>query len=305
LQVCYLISAKFDYDGLIAPDAGPSFANDYGWPTRTLAGVRDMSPEIAIVDPRFPAEEIPELHASIRESSTVFVLRVCDPFWEYTRGHCWYRFVSEMLDHPRFHVMLTYQPAEVTALLATRARRSQFVFAPYVYRPDHELPIDHANRSRKLLLSGASSRSVYPLRAQIRRVASFWPWLRLSSTSLPHPGYLKGPNLLHSVIGRAYIARLAAFRFAAVCSSRCRLEFLKYREFAYAGVVPVGDMPATLLDCPDDAWIPWRPNFVALTQKIRTMSDSTERAQNFRRFMRGRRHVDDMRAWVAEQLSRL
>jgi hypothetical protein len=32
-----------------------------------------------------------------------------------------------MLDHPRVHLMLAYQPAEITALLATRARKSQFV----------------------------------------------------------------------------------------------------------------------------------------------------------------------------------
>ena len=49
----------------------------------------------------------------------------------------------------------------------------------------------------------------------------------------------------------------------------------------------------------------WRRNFLALAQQMRTMSDTSERAQNFRRFMRARRDVDDMRAWVAEQLARL
>jgi hypothetical protein len=302
-----VLSAKFDYNRLIAEDAGPSFADDYGWRATTLAGLRDTPCEIAIVDHRFCFEEIPELRTSINRGLTIFVLRLVDPFWEYAQDHWWYRFVSEVLDQPRCHVMLSYQPAEITALFFARARRSQFVFAPYVYRPERERSIDHENRSRALLISGASNRATYPLRWRIRRDATVWPLLRLSSQTLAHPGYpdLTGNELRHQIIGDAYLNRLARFRFAAVCSSRCRLEFLKYREFAYAGVVPVGDMPAPLLDCPADAWLPWRRNFVALARQIKTMPDTAARAHNFRKFMRARRNVDEMRARVAEQLARL
>jgi hypothetical protein len=307
LRVCYLLSANFDYDRLIAGDAGPSFADDYGWRTRTLAGLHDMQCEIAIVDHRVCSEEISELRACIDRGSTIFVLRLVDPIWELARDHWWYRFVNEMLDHPRCHIMLNYQPAEITALFFARARRSQFVFAPFVYRRERERAIDHENRSRALLISGASNRAIYPLRSRIRRDARFWPLLRVASRTLAHPGYadISGKERRHEIIGDAYIDRLAAFRFASVCSSRCRLELLKYREFAYAGVVPVGDMPATLLDCPADAWVPWRRNFVALTEQIRTMSDTAQRAQNFRCFMRARREVVEMRARVSEQLARL
>src|SRR5262249_32021944 len=145
-----------------------------------------------------------------------------------------------------------------------------------------------------------------PLRTRIRRAVRLWPLLGASFRTLPHPGYPDPERQLrHSVIGDAYVTHLAAFRFAAVCSSRCRLEFLKYRELAYAGVVPVGDMPAPLLDCTVDAWVQWWRNIFALAQQIRTMSDSATWAHNFRRFMRARRSVDDMRARMAEQLARL
>ena len=307
MQVRYVLSTNFDYSRLILNHSGPQFAEDYGWETITLRSFRDSPSGFAIIDPRVQSEELLELRDAIATGRATFVFRVVDPYWEYTRDHYWYRFVGEMLDNARCHVMLSYQPAEITAFFYARARRSQFVFAPYVYRKERERPIDHENRCRALLLSGASERAVYPLRYRIRRNAILWPLLGVLSRTLPHPGYpdITGEKLRHGVIGDAYIDRLAAFRFAAVCSSRCRLEFLKYREFAYAGVVPVGDMPATLLDCPADAWVSWRRNFLALAQQMRTMSDTSERAQNFRRFMRARRDVDDMRAWVAEQLARL
>ena len=62
---------------------------------------------------------------------------------------------------------------------------------------------------------------------------------------------------------------LSQYRFAAVCSSVAKIEFLKYREFAYAGVVPVGDLPSTFLDCPAGAYVPSRRNFIALTRQIK------------------------------------
>jgi hypothetical protein len=307
LQVRYILSTNFDYSRLVANDAGPQFAEDYGWEAATLRNFRDFPSGIAIIDPRFQPAELLELRNAIEIERAIFVFRLIDPLWEYTRDHYWYRFVEEMLDTPRCHVMLSYQPAEITALFFARARRSQFIFAPYVYRQERERLIDHEKRSGAVLLSGALDYTVYPLRSRIKRNAIFWPLLGVLSKTLPHPGYpdLTEKELRHGVIGDAYIDRLAAFRFAAICSSRCRLELLKYREFAYAGVVPVGDMPATLLDCPADAWVPWRRNFVALIQQIRTMSDTSERARKFRHFMRTRRNIDDMRARVAEQLARL
>ena len=304
-EISYLCSSLFSYQQVVVPDSGPVFAKDYGWKTVTLDKFLECNAQFVIVDNRLEPAEMSRLCTIIPQSKVLFLLKVVDPYWEH-RDAPWYRFVAEMIDTPRVHVMLTYHPAEFTALLLSRARRSQFVYAPYIYREEDELPIDHARRQNRLLLSGAVSKHQYPLRSQMRRVSSLWPPLRLMTQVLRHPGYPDiGQPKQHAVIGKNYIAELGKYRFAGVCSSRCRLEFLKYRELAYAGVVPVGDMPATLLDAPRDSWVPWRPNFVKLTSQLAHMTDSTERAELFRKFMRSRRNKNEMQIRVAEQLARL
>ena len=90
-----------------------------------------------------------------------------------------------------------------------------------------------------------------------------------------------------------------------MCSSVAKIEFLKYREFAYAGVVPVGDLPATYLDCPADAYVPSRRNFIALTRQIKAVPDSEAMAARYRKFVRELRHVDKMRANVTAALASL
>ena len=305
----YILSSRFDYNSLISGAAGTPFAKDYGWQTAMLENLRDAPSDVAVVDHRFVPDEIDALREVITNSKITFVLRLVDPYFEYARDHWWYRFVSEMLDHSRVHIMLNYQPAEFTALLASCARRSQFLFAPYVYRRELELPGDHEKRVHAMLLSGAREPALYPLRAQMHRVTFSLALLAphdqdASSSGLSRPSAVlcatdcyKG--CLHHSAG---VVPLRGGMLLAVPT-----RVLKYREFAYAGVAPVGDMPATLLDCPADAWVPWQRNFVALTQTLRNMPamHTAERAESFRRFMRDRRHLDDMRARVTEQLARL
>lgn len=304
MKVGYLLARGFDYGRMIHHDAGPQFADDYDWPTTTLADVADADFDVLVVDHRFQQNEMDDLLRAITATKATFVLRMCDPYWEFTRDHHWYRFVREMLDRPRVHVMLNYQPAEITALIASLSTRTRFVHAPFVYREDQELPAGHADRRARLFLSGSPNPSIYPLRSEMMRAAKWWPPLRLGSSRLEHPGYPDiGQPLKHTVVGAQYVQRLAGYRFAAVCSSRCRLEFLKYREFAYANVVPVGDLPATLLDCPADAWLPWRRNFVAATRAMRATGDSEGMARRFRAFMRERRGQTATRARVNAELA--
>jgi hypothetical protein len=307
LKVLYLLSSDFDYGLTIGGDAGRLFADDYGWRTGTIdLLLPGQGYDVIIVDHRFQEAELPHLKAAMAATRGTFVLRLCDPIWEHARDHWWYKFVFDLLDRPRMHVMLNYQPAEITALLFARSRKTRLVFAPYVYRQEMEYPLDHANRKDGILLSGARDDAIYPLRATMTRAAFWWLPLRVLCATLEHPGYpdVNQPRR-HDIVGKKYLDLLATFRFAAICSSRCRIELLKYREFAYAGVVPIGDMPATLLDCPPDAWIPWRRNFVALTRALKSMDDAEHRAQKFREFMRRRRDVIAMREWVAQQLGRL
>lgn len=306
MQVKYLISSQFDYSRVIVPDQGYYFADDYGWPTASVNDLRATPVDVVIVDQRLQREEFDDVRALILNSKMAFFFRLVDPYWEYARAEPLFSFVSEIMDLPRVHLMFTYQPTEITALVASKVRKSGVVHAPYVYRTENELGIDHQNRAHAVLFSGAQNARIYPLRTKMLWRRALWPPLWALSARLSHPGYPDiGHQKSHSIVGDRYVAHLAKFRFAAVCSSRCRLEFLKYRECAYAGVVPVGDMPATLLDCPASAWVPWRRNFIELTRSLRAMSDTTGAAEEFRRFMRERRNVTDMRAWVTEQISRL
>jgi hypothetical protein len=308
MRLAYVLSDRFDYQRTIVPDRGPVFAEDYGWTSLSLVDAKTTDFDVAVIDQRLLPEELDGLQRLIAEKKkATFVFRLCDPYWEYSKNHWWYRFVSDSIDQPRLHVMLNYQPAEITALFASKARRSQFILAPYVYRPEMELPLNHEDRRHSILFSGAMHRWQYPIRWRMGQAGKWWPPLRRMRASLPHPGYpdLTGAPAKHGLVGSQYLRELARFRFASVCSSRCRLEFLKYREFAYAGVVPVGDLPATLLDCPDEAWVPWRRNFVALTKYLRRMTDTETRAQAFRNFMRERRDVNAMRSMVAQKLERL
>src|SRR6516165_8074951 len=127
MHVAYLISSSFNYTKTIVPDSGTKFADDYGWPTHRIG--EESSADVFVVDQRFNRDELPTLLAYVEDSSAKFVFRVNDPYWWYV-DHWMYRFISEMIDRPRCHVMLTYHPSEITALFFGRARRSQFIFAP-------------------------------------------------------------------------------------------------------------------------------------------------------------------------------
>ena len=75
------------------------------------------------------------------------------------------------------------------------------------------------------------------------------------------------------------------------------------REIAYAGAVPVGGLPDTLLDCPSDAWIPWRRNVFAL-QKFLMSCDSQLMANSFRNYMSQKRNAARMSKALNESILR-
>jgi hypothetical protein len=197
--------------------------------------------------------------------------------------------------------LINYHPVEWTARFFVRARRSKLVWAPYLYMAENERPILHGERKGTFIVSGRINSTLYPLRTEIDRLSRFPP-LRLVTYRLPHPGYRERT---HDVVGSSYIDLLSHFRFGAVCSSRCRVELLKYREFAYAGLAPVGDLPLTLLDCPADAWLPWKRNIFAMTRAMRSPEGSQEMAEAYRAFMRRARPAEAMRERVNDALSRL
>lgn len=306
-DIAYVLSDQFDYDLLISPDVGPAIAEDYGWDPIGLKDLNTLSPKVCIFDNRIAAPELAEVDAEIRRRRSIVILRVVDPGWfKDTLDQPWYEFVCRVIDEPNVRLMLPYSPAEFTALVLSRSQQSEYIFAPYLYREENELPLRHDERAHRVLVSGGIGFQGYPVRSHFRRQSRIWPPLRLMTDYLPHPGYPDiGQAKIHSLTGASYIEKLSKYRFALVCSARTRSEILKYREFAYAGVVPVGDLPWTLIDCPDDAWIQYGGDGPKVAKTIRTCRDTEPMAERFRTFMRGARNRTSERGRVNTQLRRL
>ena len=75
---------------------------------------------------------------------------------------------------------------------------------------------------------------------------------------------------------------------------------MKYREIAYAGCIPVGDLPLSLADCELNAHLPWRRNWIALGQLVRKLcaEESEFRARSFRQFFQDKRDQKVLRERV-------
>ena len=124
---------------------------------------------------------------------------------------------------------------------------SRILRAPFPYEPDREIRVPIAERSRRVFLSGARHRRVYPLREGLYRRVAWNPWARRLVDRLAHPGYPDtGRQARHDVVRERYVERAAASTHFFLDPSRYRVELMKYLECAYAGCVPIGDLPSTL-----------------------------------------------------------
>ena len=300
-SIHYVLSDQFPYGATFYEDSGPPFAADYGWPTCKLSSIRDLDSDVFVLDDRILPSEIPFLKSAIESSTALFLIKLCDPGLEHASGHWWYQFSTMLMDTRNVHFLINYHPVEWTARFFVKASRSRFIWAPYLYFPERERTIDHASRSGTFIVSSVLNPKLYPLRNRISAMSRIPPMLFITE-HLPHPGYR---NRSHNIVGSAYVDKLSNFRYGAVCSSRCRVELLKYREFAYAGIVPVGDLPITLLDCPREAWLPWRMNPFAMAAVMRRREESQRNAETYRSFMRKSRNADTLRRRVNDAIGAL
>jgi len=284
-RVHYLISRSFDYSKLTAGDCGPLWAADYKLSMITIEDLDELhAADFLIVDNRLDLEEFACLLKISKEVRANIFLRIVDPFWFHADSVA-HKFYLECLDLPNFHYLLAYTPAEFTAHLQFQARRSRFLFAPYVYLKEKELNLD--KKLDKMIVSGNTAWFLYPLRSSIEFQRKIWPPLAMKSVQLHHVGYADiGQKIIHQFIGDAYTAELARYRFAFACSSRCRLEFLKYREIAYAGSILVGDLPSSLYFDAKDCYIPWGRNFIKAAQALNNGDSFDHYAEEFRQVMR-------------------
>jgi hypothetical protein len=157
------------------------------------------------------------------------------------------RYMLGKADHPGVHYASVYRPAGPLADFFAGLRRSQVVLAPFPYEPEREIDASIGQRTRRVFLSGARHRRVYPSRESLYLRAAWNPLARRLVDRLDHPGYPDtGMSARHDVVGACYVERASASTHFFLDPSRYRVELMKYLECAYAGSVPIG-VPASTL----------------------------------------------------------
>lgn len=313
--VRYLVSARFDYSQWLCADAGPQYAESLGLAWEPFDSQRLAASDpytVWVLDPRLQADEVRRLEEfAWRFPHLWLVPRVVDPYWPPEDQNPLRDLAFCLARRARTALLLAYQPAEVTALLADAFGPSRWLVSPYPYLPGRELSLG-GKRLHRVVISGSPNPAVYPLRALARHkriTAPCWRWL---STDLAHPGYEPQSQPQRACVGDRFIAYLARFRFMFLCPSRAGLEFLKYGECAYAGCAPVGSpargLPSAAAACilPFDA-----ADTAGSIRRIAAMSEQEvwERASYFRCVMSEARdhHAlrDGLFDWLAQVQGRV
>jgi len=310
MRVGYLLSKLFPYTKLLSADAGPAIASEYGWTPCTTTTAAFGNFDCLVIDNRHHThQDIIDLASFLddRPVRAVF-LRVNDPCM-FHKNDRWYRFCVEQIDRPGIHFLTPYEPTGLLSHWLSISQRTHFVFTPFTYDHTAELPLAHDARRKLVAVSGRQRRDLYPRRYLVQQ-ASKIPTsnLLLKLHLLRHPGYpekIDSPS--HSISGSAFIQWLSHHRSAFIDSSIYRVELLKYREAAYAGCAPFGDLPWSLHECPDDAFYQFQ-SFLDLIKFRAVINDSNASeavATAYRSFMRVTRCRSTWRRLVASALARL
>jgi hypothetical protein len=310
MNVAYLLSDIFPYSKLVCSDAGPSVALEYGWTSIYLRDFFSGVYDVIVVDNRHHQDHELSILASFikQRPASLILLRVNDPFI-FHASDGWYRFCVEMLDHPFVHLLGPYQPTGLVSYWLSMSRNTCFIYAPFTYDSHLEFPIDHSQRESLIAVSGNQRRDLYPLRFQFQRSCKLpASKILLRLRRLNHPGYpekIAVPR--HLIIGTSYVKWLSQFVAAFVDSTIYRIELLKYREIAYAGCAPIGDLPWSLYDCNEASFINIKSIFDLLYVRpiISNPIRSQETAFAFRKFMRSCRDRGIWRSNVFDSISAL
>ncbi|RYZ48609.1 MAG: hypothetical protein EOP49_18275, partial [Sphingobacteriales bacterium] len=236
-RVVYLVSGALDYTLLICPDAGPAYAQSFGWKHDSFGRITFyLNREyVLFIDTRLNAEEYECLYSYIvANPETEFVLTVTDPCFEQCIDKPLYKLLFRCVHLANVRILSRYQPAELLQFLYNLVGEQRMLTLnyPYILNKENEMS---SKRKHRIVLSGALGRTVYPERYVFWRTVSRSVW-RLKVDVLSHPGYPDvGMELAHNIFDDSYIRHLAGYHFMFIGPSRCDLELLKYTECAYAG----------------------------------------------------------------------
>jgi hypothetical protein len=166
-----------------------------------------------------------------------------------------------------------------------------------------------SRRIRRIAVSGNQRPDLYPLRCQVQRASKFsLSRFACRTDRLMHPGYPEkhGPPA-HRIMGTDYLRWLSRYTAAFTDSSIYRIELLKYREIAYAGFAPIGDLPWSLFECPPPAFYEFRSllDLFRYRDLLKDRQATQMAALAYPEFMRTVRSRHLWRARVSESLSQL
>jgi hypothetical protein len=250
-NLVFVLSEVCNYERLIGQDCGPFYSKALGIDSVALNEASWSSATVWIIDTRLTEQEISVVTAAIRaKPATRFLIYVVDPYWETAEKTDQLHFAFRCATFPNVGYLSPYQPEEVVNFLADAGNaRKAFFVSPYAYNRENEMHFEDTwtRRRRGVALTGIPNESVYPYRSFLHRKRRNDLRLWGKVEVLQHPGYPDlGMTLAHDIVGDSFVQWLAGHESCYLCPSRCRLEFIKYRECAYAGCCPVGVMPRTM-----------------------------------------------------------
>jgi hypothetical protein len=249
--IALVLSDVCDHSKILVPDSGPDYGEAMGFEMVQLKDADWNASRLWMIDLRLVEEEFAVVETAMRKNpDTTFLLRMVDPYWESAIDKINTTIVFRHITTPNVGYVSGYQPEEATALLAEACKAQGKLFVcPNAYDKRREVPLDESwfRRKRQIALAGAQNPKLYIYRDFLRRKlkVDFRWWGKVAT--LPHPGYADiGQKSTHSIKGDDFIAWMARHQMCFLCPGRCHLEFLKYRECAYAGCAPVGAVPKTV-----------------------------------------------------------
>ena len=179
MKKVFFASRRFPFHLVIYPGSGPGFGRAYGWPVETIDEIGTADFDVAIVENRLMEEDIAAIEAYLAGSKQKkpVCFKMSDPEMPRSRDPG-VRYILGKADEPNVHYLSVYDPAGPLADFFAGLRRSRILRAPFPYEPDREIRVPIAERSRRVFLSGARHRRVYPLREGLYRRVAWNPWAR-------------------------------------------------------------------------------------------------------------------------------
>ena len=242
----YILSNEINYSKLICDDAGPGYALSMNWQYVYINQIDILHPGlIYIIDNRISEKECKALSNVFNENENIlFLLKIVDPYTE-NKNNFYYRWLNENKNINNCRIFTVYEPTELTQEIIV-SHNKPYYYIPYPYLKEKELPLSNINkRKNRIIISGALNLEVYPYRTTIWQNNTRSIGRLFFFSTLKHPGYaeLSFTNFNHNIIRSDFIKYLGKSKFMLLCSSRCKIEFLKYHECAYSGCIPIGIPP--------------------------------------------------------------